>query len=658
MRIERILIKNYRQFKDVEFLFKKTVDTDVHVVIGKNGTGKTNVLNAINWCLYGDEPHHSKDSQQLPYLNLKSIEEVDEGKDLDVMVEVWVKTDEEKYIIFSRKEIYNVYKGEKQLPMRQSTEFEVKITDEKGNTKILEDEEEAKSYVERFVPKKIRDFFFFDGERLDNYFKEATGQNIRHAIFEISQIELLEDRVEKRLSDILDDLRKDAGKQNPAIETTRKTLAEADSNRVDIQRQIQECNEQISIDNEKIHEYGDKLRNVPDVEGLEETREKLNVSKSQKKNLLDGKRKEKEDILFENGKIIMLWPIIKKSMQTIAEKRKKGELPPTLDTGLLKNIMQNNTCSICGRSLDNNAKNRVKDLLNEIKLSSITAKQLELMENPLQLFEDKIKNFNENSNRITQEINGYENDLTDFEKEINKIDKQISGYDSGKIKSWNTERKKYEEMYAQNQRKLGVLDVREKQILGDIVELQKQLDEELKKEEKVKKLKNQIDFCTKALTVVRETKEIIMNETRNEIRDKTKKIFFDLLWKKTSFKDVIIEKDYSINLIHSMRGYECLGSVSAGERELLALSFTLALHDVSGFNAPILIDTPVARISDEHRENFGNIFSEVSKHKQTILLFTPAEYSKDISDILEKKASSRLIFKLSSDEKETKVEVL
>ena len=657
MRIEKLIVKNYRQFKDIEFLFKKKLDTDLHIVIGKNGTGKTNVLNAINWCLYGDEPHHSKNSQQLPHLNLKSIEEVDDETDIEIIVEVWVKTDEDKYLIFTRKEIYNVYEGEKQLPLRQNTNFEVKLTDDKGNTNILEDDE-ANSYVERFVPKRIRDFFFFDGERLDNYFKEATGQNIRHAIFEISQIDLLENRVESRLSDTLNDLRKEAGKQNPAIENTRKALDTADSDRIEVQRQIQECNEQISIANEKIHEYEDKLRDVPDVEGLEETREKLKVNKKQKKDILDGKRKEKEDFLFENGKIIMLWPIIKKSIETIADKRKKGELPPTLDTGLLKNIMQNNACSICGRSLDNDAKNRVKDLLKEIKLSSITAKQLEHMENPLQLFEDKLKKFNESLNKITQEINGYENDLTDFEKEIIKIDTQISGYDSEKIKSWHNERRKYEEIYSQNQRKIGALDVRVKQILLEIIDLQKQLDNELEKEQKVKKLKTQIDFCTKALTVVRQTKEIIMNETRNEIREKTKKIFFDLLWKKTSFKDVIIEKDYSINLIHSMRGYECLGSVSAGERELLALSFTLALHDVSGFDAPILIDTPVARISDEHRENFGNIFSEVSKGKQTILLFTPAEYSKDISDILEKKASSRSIFRLSSDEKETKVEVL
>jgi DNA sulfur modification protein DndD len=105
-------------------------------------------------------------------------------------------------------------------------------------------------------------------------------------------------------------------------------------------------------------------------------------------------------------------------------------------------------------------------------------------------------------------------------------------------------------------------------------------------------------------------------------------------------------------------GYECLGSISAAERELLALSFTLALHKVSGFDSPILIDTPVARVSDQNRENLGRVFSEVGRNRQIILLFTPAEFSEEISKILDRTASTRRILELSADERETKLEVL
>lgn len=201
------------------------------------------------------------------------------------------------------------------------------------------------------------------------------------------------------------------------------------------------------------------------------------------------------------------------------------------------------------------------------------------------------------------------------------------------------------------------MEKEKERILNDIDRLNKELNEELEKEVKVKKLKKQIDFCTKALDVVRKTKEKIMIETRNQIESEAKKLFFELIYKKETFKDIKIDEDYNINLIHSM-GYECLGSVGAAERELLALSFTLALHKVSGFDSPILIDTPVARVDEMHRANFAQVFSEVSRHKQIILLFTPAEYSEEISKLLEQRSSNIYKLKLSSDEKYTKVEAI
>jgi DNA sulfur modification protein DndD len=130
-----------------------------------------------------------------------------------------------------------------------------------------------------------------------------------------------------------------------------------------------------------------------------------------------------------------------------------------------------------------------------------------------------------------------------------------------------------------------------------------------------------------------------------------------LIWKKETFSKVEICEDYSIQLIHSL-GYSCLGTVSAGERELLALAFTLALHDTSGFDAPILIDTPVARISDAHREKFGKLLSEIGMNKQIMLLFTPSEYSDEISVPLDKCASSRYQLVLSSDEKVAQMRLL
>ena len=100
MRIRRIYLKNYRQFREVELQFSKCPEKDLHIILGKNGSGKTNILNAINWCLYKEEPHLSRDSQQLPILNLQTIEDSQEGKDKELRIEIVVNINNDRNITF------------------------------------------------------------------------------------------------------------------------------------------------------------------------------------------------------------------------------------------------------------------------------------------------------------------------------------------------------------------------------------------------------------------------------------------------------------------------------------------------------------------------------------------------------------------------------
>jgi len=502
MRIKKIILSNYRQFKDIEITFTKKCESDLHIIIGKNGTGKTNILNALNWCLYYEEPHLSRNSQQLPLINLQSIDEAEDGENKYVKVEVWVEITENRYFIFTRRVVYIIYKNEKneKYPKKQHTEFEVKFTNEKGNTNIFQNEE-ADFFVERFVPKAIREFFFFDGERLDNYFKEATAERIRHTITLISQVDLLENRIERRLSDILKEFRKEAGKENPIIDETRINLEKNDKDFALIENQIKECKNQIDIAKKRIKGYEEKLREIPDIESLEEELKSLKISKKHEKETLYNKIEEKQDLLFEYGKSIILWPAIKNSMKIIEVKRKNKEIPPIIDKKFIEGILKNEIC-ICGRQLDDNSKKRVADLLDEIKLSSNIVMQLVNMENPLYLIKEEIKEFRKKNYNLTRDIINYNKILESIEEKMNQIDGKMSNFNSKKIKEWYEDRKKFEKIRDDNQKKLGIFEGRKNEVSKNIVTLGGQLKKEIEKEKKITKIKKQIDFCTKSLDIV------------------------------------------------------------------------------------------------------------------------------------------------------------
>lgn len=652
MRIEKIKLKDYRQYRDVELPFKQTSGNDLHIIVGKNGMGKTNLLNAINWCLYREEPHLSKDSAQLPRLNLKTIENAEEGEKGQVAVELWIQIDNKQRIIFTRKGDYIIHKNS--LPSPSSSVFEVKIVDDKGNTNILT-EEEAQNKVERFVPQGIRDFFFFDGERLDSYFKEATGQRIMHAIFGISQIDLL-NLIEYRLNKVLKDFQKEAGRLSPDIDLLRRNLEETEEGLNEINQRIEECKRQIAKAKEKITENKEKLTGIPDIEKLQEDIKKLKKRINELEENRERKHREKEGLLFDFGKILMLYPAIKKSLEAINKKRKNKEIPPTIDRDLIKDILgaDNKRC-ICGRTVDNEAEKNLKHLLSKIKLSSEIATELSIMSHPLNDATEKVKDFKPTLKSIQEDVQHYDDMLKELTEQISEIDTQIGGYNKEIVRGWYNELKKFEEIYDANQQNLGVLKETKKERERNVEFMLNQYDKELKNESKFEKLRKRINFTQKALQVLEQSRKNVMDEIKQEIEAETKSLFLDLIWKKETFESVNIDKDYNLHLIHSM-GYDSLGSVSAGERELLALAFTIALHKISGFDFSILIDTPTPRLSSEHKEKFAEIFSKLSKDKQIVLLVLPTEYSDEMRAIFDMEGANKCELKIRKDEKEVKIE--
>lgn len=66
-----------------------------------------------------------------------------------------------------------------------------------------------------------------------------------------------------------------------------------------------------------------------------------------------------------------------------------------------------------------------------------------------------------------------------------------------------------------------------------------------------------------------------------------------------------------------------------------------ALNSLSGFELPIIIDTPLSRLDEPIKENIGKYLHEYTKQKQVTLLVTGSEYSegfrKEIREYVGKK---------------------
>jgi len=196
-------------------------------------------------------------------------------------------------------------------------------------------------------------------------------------------------------------------------------------------------------------------------------------------------------------------------------------------------------------------------------------------------------------------------------------------------------RKKRDEIVA----KKGVEEEHKKDLENKLYNQSKVLKALIEKNKQLEKINQQADYCKKCRNILKETRLDLLEESRREMEQETFDTFNRLLWKKEAFSKVEILEDYTFRLL-DIYGSQTLGSCSAAERALLALSFTLALQKVSMHDSLLFIDTPIGRVDSDNRLNFVNTLCEIAKTKQVILTFTPTEYDDKVASALQNQYAS------------------
>lgn len=642
MRFESIEISNFRQYKSLNFNFKLTSSCDLHIIEGSNGMGKTNILNAIAWCLYGDEPHLGDQSRSLPKLNLEAKNEaIRSGRELCIVSVKIYAYDNDLLLIYER-----------QLPVKVSTDFEqaevfsVTVTDKSGDSKIFE-KDEAKEYVNLYMPEKIREYFYFDGEQLHNYFITDQSTKIKDSIHAVSQVELLTS-IKERLGKVILEKQKEAGSKNPDISklnTAKNTLLEQVEK---VQLDIDELKRQISQSNKVISVNSDYLRGQEDVSESEARYQKLQATLDEllvQKKLL---AKELNKFLRDYKIILTFYPSVKAAIEVISEKENNGLLPPDIDKRLLENMLAVHKCLVCDNELGDEGENRIKNLIEQVQVSSATSHMLMGIKSDLERIITQAAQYPLKKDELFKKNKKLDNDIKEVENELAVVDKKLKSFsDKEKIVLMHEERERHKSLLETNMKKLGAAEANLSDLNGKLNKIEVDLTAALSKQKECEHISKLIRFAARAQSISEEIEDEMMREVREKIRKRTMYYFSKLIWKKDTYDNIKLDEEYKLDLIHK-EGYSCVGSCSAAERSLLALSFTLALHEVSGFNALLFIDTPVARVSDANRENFAKVLRDVSREKQIIMTFAPSEYSDEIKNIFEPVASNT--FKLFTED--------
>lgn len=653
IQIDRLSFVNYRQYGTCEINFKKSekADTQLFAIIAQNGTGKTTVLKAITWCLYGKEnPRESSaktEARSLPLVNSAVIEKAKVEERVPVSVSFRFTNESQDVIELTRKAFF--MKHSNGAVTGSAPSFLATVTPhDNSNTKTLS-EENAGILVKQYFDEAIYNFYFFDGEKLKDFF--ATP--LKESIYNIAQVNLLENTInatnKKKAT-----LNRAIGKKLPDYANLFSEKTEKENWIAATANEIERANRKLEEAKQREESYDNKLMGLREVEPLQ--REKKRLEKEEKAlEQEDAKNKaEQTAIIKEYLVLLTMYPRLKKIYHYISAKKEAGKLPPSIDRNQILELLHHKEqpCPLCHSHLTEEAILHLEEILNENKISSATSNFLSCMISPLEVDLARAQEYVARRDAWRKRVIDTQKRKAENKAQLEENNRKLDAYggDAGtaNVALWNRERDQAKGEVAKCNKEIAGHEAMIAMKSAEIAKLEKQLSEYEKKSAIQEQQREELNVLKKMSDGFTKVRNAIVNETKKEMQEQTWKTFSSMIWKKNTFGSISIDDQYNV-AVYDTQGHIMTDSASATEAMALAYAFTLSVHQVSGKNCPLVIDSPLGRVSDENRVRMARALLEVAKDKQIIMLFTPDEFSKEVSDMYDKEATIRTL-RLSADE--------
>ncbi|RKD95611.1 chromosome segregation protein [Halopiger aswanensis] len=632
LQIFDIELKDYRQYKGtVRIDLKIDGDQHINIIEGQNGAGKSNLLNAITLCFYNEETHlETQEEQGLesdPLVNKRRLDEINEGESASGYVEVTLGKDEPKYI-FTR---------EFRTAKREDGDFSDATGDLRLRQKFQQDWRDVPNphtRLSEILPTRVHEYFLFDGEQLDDFFDKRYTDRVESAILDVSHIELL-NRSLDHIDTVRTELERTSTEYEGEAKRKREKYEEAEDKLEDLESREEEYERDIRDANDRLDEIDEKLAGSsdPEVQRKLERRENLNDRLDEKRDDLVEKRAEVAENFAEAGALIYNEDALRFTLEQLEELENQGQLPPKIQDWFLDQLLDRGEC-ICGAELEDDEEKRehLEELRKEVAV--ITEGNIEgKIEIP-----HLLSQADDSLNALLQgvgDITGIEDDIEGIERQLRDISKELEGKEIPEdvdVAQLEQQRSEIEERIRQMREEVGQLRGEIEQQEQKVKDRRQAWQEELEKEEKYEVLAKKISFIDDSEEEMQEIRAEILKEVRNETEEYLNQYFNDLIWKDENY-DVELTDEYQVK-VFGPSGEKKLGSLSAGERQVLALSFMSALSKISGFSAPLVIDTPLGRISSRPKRRIAQNLPDYLQDTQITFLMTDEEYSQEVQAML------------------------
>ncbi|BBB31492.1 DNA sulfur modification protein DndD [Neptunomonas japonica] len=619
MIIKKLVLHNFRVFRSVhEIDLEPGYDQHGHVkpIIlfgGLNGAGKTSILSAIRTVLYGRQAFGRALSQGEYIEQLDALIHHGEGQGSQpdqASVELVFKTTQ------------NGEESEYSLIRSWSRGKKDRLSLNQNGIPAGLNYEQCQGFLNELIPSGIADLFFFDGEKIAELAEDESGVILQTAVRRLLGIDLIA-RLKSDLTIFLKRLGAEAMPEKITQElntfnSERKVLDKiAESYRYEADLKAKS----IVAANEKLASLDASLNAEGGVwaKSRESEEARVKVLLKDKERLEKSIRNEFEGLLPLALAPNVLGELIETLQHEASLKQKQSagsEVKKLLDQ--IKSVLRNIDTG------SDVALKAIEDCFND-QLAAIPSEEalLDLSEREFRSLHQQIQNAEQHSfvrvKADRKELSGTENELDHAslsiarapdQDQLQSVFNQIRELERRREKLKAEYRKALED--AKNTYRKAMDIARKEQKLHD-------------KHRAVSNSSASVENAQKALRLLDRFSELLTHARVKMLETEFIKSYRQLARKEDLHIHARIHPEtFDVELVDEHGHVINRKALSAGEKQIYAISILEALGRTSGRKLPIIIDTPLGRLDSHHRDKLVKNYFPFASH-QVVILSTDTE---------------------------------
>jgi len=614
MIIKSIELNNFRQFKGSHKIeFSTDSNKNVTVFIGNITSGKTTILNAFKWCLYGETNFDTKE-----LLNMGTLSELSPFDDAYVKVELILAHEGKEYTI-TRLQKYMRSNGV--AKSCGSSTLKVIYKDPFGATQ--DDAYDYDKIIDSILPKDLSEYFFVEGEKIKNINKKANLKESVKNIMGLNVIQAGRDHFDAKSSNsVISKFNREFDTGN--VEKTHflnKSLDDIKSKLAAEEKSLEKIENEIDYLSQEKNKFNTKLLENEEAESMQKENVRLENDIQYYKSNVETLEKRLNGVLKAGTFKFFAAPLVEKALKIIENTNVTGEGIPDMKATAIDFIINRGYC-LCGCELTRNEGAREKLKLEQKMLPPESLGTT--LRNYKKKCRDCLNSCGDLSDRINTDYKMWRSHLREIsikQEQIEDISKKLIGKaDVQEI------RKSYDKadnaLQRENQLKGACLN-NINRLKRDLEDTQKELDSMRVATDKNKKLSKYLAYSNAIFKWFNDSYVKHEMEVQKDLLDSVNKTFTKMYV--SGQRKVEMDSDYRIVLkyndgrpdtstgLETIKNFSFIGGLIDLAREKAKSKVPGSDVELSTEPYPLVMDAPFSPLDTQHIESASKLLPTLAE---------------------------------------------